>query len=221
MRESRNTRAELEGTLIFGARVGSAVALLVVVPLCLALIALTALQWSLVDLLTPFLLAPLLIGLWALLILATVASLVMWLLMRPRRVATVLPLLICGLTLAVLVLVPFERISTALDFARHEAAREALVEQVVSGALEPDEHGLIALGSQAPLLSRGGNEVVVEEIGGEPYVLFYTYRGAPDGYSGFLWVPSGGDPRRFGDLGEPHSSTVRPYGGHWYWVKHE
>lgn len=65
----------------------------------------------------------------------------------------------------------------------------------------------------------GGNEIVVERHREGAYVLFFTYRGVLDNYSGFLFVPQGGDPRGFRDLGET-GTTIEPLEQQWYFVAH-
>ena len=50
-------------------------------------------------------------------------------------------------------------------------------------------------------------------------MFFFTYRGILDNYSGFLFVHSGGDPRRFADLGEPTTDIIQQE-DHWYFAAH-
>ncbi len=51
-------------------------------------------------------------------------------------------------------------------------------------------------------------------------MFFFTFRGVLDNYSGFLFVPDGGDPKEFYDLGEPGSTQLVKYGKNWYWAGH-
>lgn len=59
---------------------------------------------------------------------------------------------------------------------------------------------------------------MVEEHDGLQYVFFFTFRGILDNYSGFLFVPEGGDPTRFRDLNEPESTQLARYASHWYFA---
>ena len=79
---------------------------------------------------------------------------------------------------------------------------------------------LIALGSEYANISKGGNEVMLQEIEGENYVMFYTFRGILDNYSGFLYVPLGGDPRNFLDLNEQDTTQIIQYSDNWYYASH-
>ena len=66
----------------------------------------------------------------------------------------------------------------------------------------------------------GGNEVVVEEHDDKTYVLFFTFRGVLDNYSGFLYVPDGGSPSLFSDLDEQQFTQIVPLEENWYFVSH-
>lgn len=64
-----------------------------------------------------------------------------------------------------------------------------------------------------------GNAIVIEGERDNPYVFFFTYRGILDNYSGFLWVPEGGDPSQFGDASDK-GTEITHYGGQWYFIGH-
>jgi len=94
---------------------------------------------------------------------------------------------------------------------------------VFAGTLQPNvDHNprLIRLDESYPLVSMGGNEIVVEEHDGGKYVLFFTFRGILDNYSGFLYVPSGGVPSLFSDLNEQQFTEIEPLEENWYFVSH-
>ncbi len=209
-----------EALIVQSRRLIDAVGLIVVVPVCVGLILVTALRWSLMESLTAFGYGPLVIGLWALWLLVAVASVVAYLLRRPRRLGSALPLIVCAATFAILVLAPTERVQAYVDFRRHRGERESVVSRVLSGELKADGGGLVALGRNEPVLSRGGNEVAVKHLGNATFVLFYAVRGTLDDYSGFLWTSPGADPRLYEDLGETGSSEVRKLDEQWYWVEH-
>lgn len=119
--------------------------------------------------------------------------------------------------------VPFTKLWLDIDFFLYKEKRSEIVEKIARGELEPNvDHNprLISLGDSFPLLSMGGNEVIVEGHGDRKYVLFYTYRGILDNYSGFLYVPDGGNPSAFGDLNEFLSTRAEPMEKNWYFVSH-
>lgn len=152
---------------------------------------------------------------------ATLAAVVALVRARGLGRASRLALLVCSAAWIALATVPFTRIWLALNFRWHAAARERIVAEIASGKLKPnvDYNGaLIALGPGEPHVSAGGNDVVVEmREAGRPWVLFFTFRGVLNHYSGFLHVPDGGDPAAFGDLARRKHQVVR-YAPGWYFV---
>jgi len=70
------------------------------------------------------------------------------------------------------------------------------------------------------MVSVGGNEIVLEEHDGRKYIFFYTFRGSLGDYSGFMYVPKGGDPTNFSNLNESQTTDIQPFGDHWFWAAH-
>ena len=174
-----------------------------------ALVALAATQWWLVEPLTPFGLA----FVW-LMTVGAIAVAAIWSArrFRFRDWRTGVPLLICLLATLAWWFTPFTRFWVAANWKTHRQAREQVVAKVLDGSIRPNKPccpGLIALGPEIATVSAGGNEIAVEEHAGRKYVFFYTFRGILDRYSGSLFVSSGGDPREFADLADP-PTEVRP-----------
>jgi hypothetical protein len=132
-----------------------------------------------------------------------------------------LPFLICAATLAVLAWAPLQQIALGQNFSWHREARERIVAQVEAGELKPNvsrNKNLIALGDRAPNVSAGGNDIVVDETDEGTYVLFLTSRGLKHTFTGFLHVPTDGDPKKFFEFeNKPPSQLVR-YNKDWYFV---
>ena len=136
--------------------------------------------------------------------------------------AALQPLAVCVIAWALLATIPWLRLWLAVDFRWHLADRERIVEDIRRGVLVPnvDYNGaLVALGLGSPHVSAGHNEVVLERHPEGPWVLFFTFRGVLNHYSGFLKVPEGCecDPETFSDLSNRRHQVV-PYGNGWYWV---
>jgi hypothetical protein len=146
-----------------------------------------------------------------------------FLLVRVRRhgVKFASPLMVCALTLAALAYAPFAEIWLQANFRLHRADRERIVALVEAGELTPNvahNRHLIALGDNAPHVSVGGNDVVIDQAAEGVYVLFLTSRGIRHYFSGFLHVPPGGDPAKFFEFDDqPPKRSVR-YDGDWYFV---
>jgi hypothetical protein len=80
-------------------------------------------------------------------------------------------------------------------------------------------HALLRGRRRGPDVSKGGNEIVVEEHGGQRFVFFYTYRGILSHYSGYLFVPTGADPRSFRDAADRRIAFDRR-SANWYFLTH-
>ena len=129
-------------------------------------------------------------------------------------------LLLLG-ALAIVWLVPFTNIWLEVNFRFYRNAREEVVRRVKSGELVPNAENrpdVIMLGPEQPLLSAGGNCVIVEQHEDTTYILFFTFLGILDNYSGFLHVSDGGDPSGYSDFSEYTESGMKSMGDGWYFV---
>ena len=188
------------------------------------LILVIAFQWSLDDLLTPFLMPPLLALVWLLFMVVTVWSLV-HLMRHEKGLRNAIPAIICALTLGIVMLVPFTKLWLHFNFALNKSARERVVHDVSVDRLKPNRIfasgvGMISLTDQTPNISAGGNEIQTATYNGKTYVFFYTFRGILNSYSGFLYVPTGGDPGAFFDVNEEPRPLSYKYDDHWFFVTH-
>jgi hypothetical protein len=132
-----------------------------------------------------------------------------------------LPFLIYALTLAVLVYAPLQQIALQQNFHWHRQNRERIVARVEAGELKPNvshNRNLIALGDGEPNVSAAGNDIVVDATDEGTYVLFLTTRGLKHSFTGFLHVPSGGDPRKFFEFEDKPPSQFVRYDERWYFV---
>ncbi len=180
------------------------------------LVALQIFEWNLVDLLTPFV-APLLalpvLGLFILISLGALVEGVTGLWRRqPRRLQ---PLGVCLAAFGIAFGVPWTDVMLDVDFRLHRRAREEVVRMVHAEELKPDARfgtGLIQLPERYRHLSSGGGEIVLDGFD----VLFYTYRGTLDNFSGFVYSPSGEPPppQKFGGV----LRKVTRKDAHWFWV---
>jgi hypothetical protein len=145
------------------------------------------------------------------------------LLLRIRKggVKFALPFLICVATLALLQYAPLQKVALQRNFYWHRADRERIVARVEAGELKPNvstNENLIALGDNEPNVSAGGNDIVVDQANEGTYVLFLTSRGMRHYFTGFLHVPSGGDPNNFFEFEGKAPSQMERYDKDWYFV---
>lgn len=189
------------------------------------LIAVHALEWSLVDWLGPFLFAPLVALVWLLFMVAALLALRDGWRQRQLGARAWSALLLCAFALAFTLSAPFTRWWLQADFHWRLPAREAVIAAVRSGQLAPNvahDASLIALPA-GPHVSAGGNEIVVEHHGASHYVFFYTHRGVLDQFAGFLWIDGHGDPLAF-QMGIDAYACIDGMrdgepGGQWYYLK--
>ncbi len=187
---------------------------------CLILV--TAFQWSLVDLLTEFIMVPFQGIVWLIFVVVAAWSLLHFTL-HAKISRSWIPAITCAVTLGVVTLVPFTSLWIRVNFASRKAERERIVHEVSEGTLTPNRVfpngvGMISLPSQIPNVSAGGNEIETAKRDGRTYVFFYTYRGILSNYAGFLYVPIGGDPSAFEN--EDPLPIFTKYDEHWFFVSH-
>jgi len=190
----------------------------------LSLFLLYAFQWSIIDLITPFLFLPLEGVAWLLFVGLSIWSTVYWIRHRHLRHSWV-PVLVCFASLCLVLTVPFTSLWLQYDFNFRRKDRERIVQEVLERKLGPALEDsrmpkLIALARNAPKVSMGGNEILALVHDGKTYVFFFTYRGILRNYAGFLYVPTDGDPAAFADLNEQSRTWIDRYDEHWFFASH-
>ncbi len=187
------------------------------------LILLSVFEWSLVDTITIFLMLPLSAAVWLFFIGCLVASLTCLLNFKRIGLKSVAPIGIQAVALLLVIYVPFTALWLKADYILNKAQREVVVAKVLNGQLKPNvEHnaGLIHLSGDYSGLSRGGDDIVVENHEGVTYVFFFTFRGILDNYSGYLYVPDGGSAEKYSDLSESDVTQIKHIENNWYLVSH-
>lgn len=187
--------------------------------ICGILLLLTALEWPIIDRISPFLYIPLIGLAWLIFAGSAAIFVVRWIWRRKEGLTPGKPLLLYAVTMAAVMLVPFTDIELWLDFHLKQDDREAVVRDIQAGKLRPNgphNDRLVAL-APGKRLSAGGNQVMVDNKGGKRYVFFFTYRGFAGNYAGFLFVPPGGTPEAFGPATEKTAQLAK-FSEHWYWV---
>ncbi len=148
-------------------------------------------QWKIIDLITPFLMLPVLLLVFGFFIVLTVLAAIA--LFKSKNWQ---PIAIQAMTIILLFNIPFTQIVLDLDFKMNKSVREKIVQMVENGTLKPDESSLIQLPDKYRYLSSGGGEIVVEKSGGSLSILFFTFRGVLDGFSGFIYSAGGQKPSK-------------------------
>ena len=182
-----------------------------------------AFQWSIIDWITPLLMPFLIFLVFVIFLIGLGFSLSCLFKFKRIRWLAIIPLATQLLAFVIIEFVPFTKLWVNVDFHLYESQRQEVVERVYSGELVPNveyNSSLIALGSEYSNVSMGGNEIQIQDINGLKYVFFFTFRGILDNYSGFLYVPDGGDPINFADLNEEDVTQIIKYADNWYYTSH-
>jgi len=184
---------------------------------------LAAFQWSIIDRITPFLYMPLVGVVWLFFLIAAITGAICAFKYKKIGKISFLPSSIMASAFLIVYLVSFTNLWLKADFAYYKNEREEIVKKVYERKIKPNvahNSSLINLGNSYPLVSMGGNEIVVEEHAGLKYVFFFTFRGIMDNYSGFIYVPDGGKPSQYSDLDESNSTQITHLEGNWYYASH-
>lgn len=197
--------------------------LVFVVSASVMLVMLAAFKWSIIGLTTPFHYIPLALAVWLFFFVAGTASLSCITKYKAIGARSLIPLGVIIGSFIIVTFVPITNLWLKVNYSLYKAERNEIVSKVLSGELQPNVNhnsNLIALGNTYPIVSMGGNEIVVEEHDGDTYILFYTFRGVLDNYSGFLYVTKGGVPSKYSDLNEEDSTQIVPLEENWYYISH-
>ncbi|TLX48064.1 hypothetical protein C1E24_04480 [Pseudoalteromonas phenolica] len=182
-----------------------------------------AFQWSIIDWITPLLMPFLIFLVFIIFLIGLGFSLSCLFKFKQIRWLAIVPLATQLLAFVIIEFVPFTKLWVNVDFHLYKSQRQEVVERVYSGELVPNveyNSSMIALGSEYSKVSMGGNEIQIQDINGLKYVFFFTFRGILDNYSGFLYVPDGGDPINFADLNEEDVTQIIKYADNWYYTSH-
>ncbi len=189
----------------------------------LLLILLSAFQWTLVEIITVFFMMPLSGAVWLFFISCIISSLTCLLKFKDIGRKSLVPIGIQVIAFLLVVYVPFTFLWLKADYILNKEQRNVVVSQVLNGELTPNvEHNssLIHLNDNYSGVSRGGNDIVIENHEGLTYVFFFTFRGILDNYSGYLYVPKGGSPEKYSDLNETDVTEIKHIENNWYLVSH-
>jgi hypothetical protein len=185
----------------------------------ITLILLTIYQWHLVDLVTVFLMGPVLLLVWALFISISIWSIVYAVRTTKKNgLISLIPLLFSVVTILIVTFVPFTDIMLTSDFEKNLEQREYVVSLIQSGELKPNvsyNESLIRLPLKYRKLSKGGGEIMVEREGETLKVFFFTFRGVLDNFSGYAYISDDSELQEddfFGDF-----KQINKVKEHWYW----
>jgi hypothetical protein len=152
------------------------------------------LQWKIIDIITIFLLLPVLLLVFGFFIYITVRAVMTLFKNKDWK-----PIVIQVTTTLLLFLIPFNQIVLKTDFKWNKSEREQVAKMVENGDFKPNvsyNSSLIHLPKKYEHLSSGGGDIVVEKSADGYNILFFTYRGILDNFSGFVYSPNDQKPSK-------------------------
>ncbi|MGV3464931.1 MAG: hypothetical protein ACO1OT_06520 [Heyndrickxia sp.] len=180
----------------------------------LLLIALSFFQWILIEYLTPFIMPFVWLAAYGFFIVVIIFSIIILFKTKDWK-----PFGIQIIFIILLLLIPFNRIVIDWDFKWNMAERKEVITKLRAGELKPNvsyNEDLIHLPKKYTHLSKGGGEILMEKDNEQNLVLFFTFRGVLDNFSGFVFSSSDKRPRptQFGgDIKE-----IVKLQKHWYYI---
>ncbi|MFC4801869.1 hypothetical protein ACFPA1_21355 [Neobacillus sp. GCM10023253] len=171
-------------------------------------------QWKIIDIITVFLMFPVLLLVFGFFIFITVLAIITLFKNKDWK-----PIVIQVITILLLLIVPFNQIILDIDFKINKSEREQIVKMVENGELKPNishDSSLLHLPKKYAHLSSGGGEIVVEKSGDAYNILFFTYRGILDNFSGFVYTPN--DQKSFKNAFDGDFKEIDKREKNWYFV---
>ncbi|MEW4210136.1 hypothetical protein Q0O85_16425 [Priestia megaterium] len=171
-------------------------------------------QWDLVDIITEFLMLPIWLFVYAFFIIMTI-----WTLIHLFKKRKPQPFVIQLITISLWFLFPFNQVNIDLNFKIHQDKREEVATKIENGVIKPnvsDSPSLIQLPKKYTQLSKGGGDIVVETKGKAKSILFFTYRGMLDNFSGFVYNPNDNKPSKRDFNGD--FKQIKKVHKNWYYV---
>jgi len=171
-------------------------------------------QWDLVDIITEFLMLPIWLFVYAFFIIMTI-----WTLIHLFKKRKWQPFVIQLITISLWFLFPFNQVNLDLNFKIHQDKREEVATKIENGVIKPnvsDSPSLIQLPKKYTQMSKGGGDIVVETKGKAKSILFFTYRGMLDNFSGFVYNPNDNKPSKSDFNGD--FKQIKKVHKNWYYV---
>ncbi|WP_368895844.1 hypothetical protein [Priestia megaterium] len=171
-------------------------------------------QWDLVDIITEFLMLPIWLFVYAFFIIMTI-----WTLIHLFKKRKWQPFVIQLITISLWFLFPFDQVNLDFNFKIHQDKREEVATKIENGVIKPnvsDSPSLIQLPKKYTQLSKGGGDIVVETKGKAKSILFFTYRGMLDNFSGFVYNPNDNKPSKSDFNGD--FKQIKKVHKNWYYV---
>lgn len=180
----------------------------------LLIILLQFFQWNLIEIFTPLLMPFVWFLIYGLFLVVFIVSII-WLFKKKDWK----PFVVLIITILLLFLIPFNQIIIDKDFKENKSDRNEVIYKIKDGTFKPNvsyNSSLIHLPDEYQHLSKGGGDIVIEKQSESYSVLFFTFRGVLDGFSGFVYSPNDKKPQ-LDSFGGDFKEIVK-IDEYWYFV---
>lgn len=154
----------------------------------LFIITLQFFQWKLVEMFTVFVMPFVWLFLYIFFLVVFILSII-----RLFKKKEWKPLFIQAITIVLLLFIPFNQVALNVDFKLNKSERNEVISKIQDGTYKPNvshNNSLIHLPDDYTDLSKGGGDIIVEKEGEDYSILFFTFRGVLDNFSGFVFSPN-------------------------------
>jgi hypothetical protein len=138
---------------------------------------------------------------------------------RGRRLIGWRPFLICCVTASVAYFTPFDELNLKMNFHRYQSRRAVVAQQIIAGQTGTVRmKGMCGDFTTLSAMDAGfsdGGEVVVSRESGKPFVLFLTFRGILERFSGFAYSATDEPPAKTEFCGD--GLEIERVAPHWFW----
>jgi energy-coupling factor transporter transmembrane protein EcfT len=165
--------------------------------------------WNIIDIITPFLIGPVWLAVFGFFIWVTVYAIKDLIKNKNWK-----PIPIQMITVLLVFFFPFTDVILDINFKIKKDEREEIIKMVETETLKSSA-GLTKLPDKYKNISDGG-EIVIERNDNDNLILFFTYRGMLDNFSGYVYSPNDQKPVQNDFDGE--IKQIEKIENNWYFV---
>ena len=133
-----------------------------------------------------------------------------------RLVTRLLPVGTNIVMILLLVFVPFRNMGLQTDIKSNSEERFRVVQLIKDGELHTDNRGMVRLPFYFRYLSKDGGVVRVEQEEDVIRVLFFTFRGVLDNFSGIIYSSADVEPQN--NVFGADAKEIEKLKDNWYWI---
>lgn len=139
-----------------------------------------------------------------------------WITKRKKKKKAYVPIVMMAILLGLVLILPLDEMRNKLKFTANKILLEKVADQVLSENAKITEYPTVyKLDPAYQFLSVTGDVIVINKQSTKG-VLFYTFRGVPDGMRGFLKIKSNAKVDDFKD--ELYINAISDLGDNWYYI---